>query len=91
MFLLEPPLLLWATTAIQILGLASIVLARVGEGCRGQARCQRLFIGCLALVGVTTMVTLGLHSGCWPFCGATLSMMVLGATLDFGRPRRVGV
>ena len=71
--------------AVQVLGLASAWLARLSENSRRQSSCQWLFLACLALVGGSTIVALGLGSGCWLVCGATFSLMVLAVTCDFSR------
>jgi hypothetical protein len=75
---------------IQVFGLVSATIARLGEGSGCQTLCQRVFLACLGLVGVATAVSVGLLApGAWVACGATLSLMVLMATCDFGRASRV--
>jgi hypothetical protein len=73
--------------AVQVLGLASAWLTRLSERSRRQAPCQCLFLACLALVAGSTIVALGLGSGCWLVCGTTFSLMVLAVTCDFSRSR----
>ena len=80
---LQPVSLVWILVSIQIVGLASAWLARLSEGSRGQSSCQWLFFGCLALMGLTTMISLAVGPKYWLVSGATLSVMVLGAVWDF--------
>jgi hypothetical protein len=83
----DSPALLCCVGAVQVLGLLSAALTRLAEGSRRQSVCQWLFFVCLGLVGLGTIVSLGLPSGWWVASGATLSMMVVTATWDFGRSR----
>ena len=55
------------------------------ERSRVQCLCQRVFYGCLVLVGCTTVAALLLGSGYWASCGATLAIMAVGVTFDLGR------
>lgn len=71
--------------AIEILGLLSAWATRCSEGSAWQAWFHRLFYACLLLVGFATVVAFGVGPGCWISCGATLSVMVVGATCDFSR------
>ena len=87
----EAPLVVWLLVIVQLAGLASTWLVRFSEGSRGQASCQRLFFGCLWLVGLGTMASLCLGPGCWMTSGATLSLMVVAVTCDFRRSRRAVV
>lgn len=75
--------LIWTLALIQGLGLTSAWLARLSEGSRGQASCQWLFFGCLALVGLTAMATVTLGPRYWLTSGATLGVMIVGAIWDF--------
>jgi uncharacterized membrane protein len=79
----ETSFLLWSLGFIQIAGLVSAWLARLSEGSRSQASCQCLFLALLGLVGLSTMASLALGPRYWLACGATLSVMVLGAIWDF--------
>jgi len=82
---LEPSFLVWSLGVIQILGLISAWLARLSEGSASQASCQRLFIACLALVGLTTMASIALSPTpkYWLASGVTLGVMILAAIWDF--------
>ena len=77
--------------ALQILGLASALVARLTEGSCCQATTQQIFFACLALVGMATMFLLGMRPGYWLSSGATLSLMVLAATCDFRHARRPSI
>jgi hypothetical protein len=95
---MEPPLMMdlnsatmfWPITALQVLGMASAAMARVAEGSRRQSACQNLFFACLVLIGLATIVAIGLGLGCWLSCGVVLSVMSVAATWDFGRSERAG-
>ena len=69
--------------AVQLLGLLSAWIARLCEGSSRQTAAQRLFFFSLALVGVATVVSLGLRPGDWLSSAAVLSVMVVGAVCDF--------
>ena len=84
MLSLEPTLLIYGLAIVQVIGLASACLARIGEGSIRQTSCQRLFFGCMALVGVATVLAMHVGPGACVFSGATLAVMVLTATWDFG-------
>ncbi len=75
------PLLL----AVQLLGLFSAWIARLSEGSSRQTAAQRLFFVSLALVGVATLVSLGLRPGDWLSSAIVLSVMVVGTVCDFTR------
>ena len=78
----------WIVAATQIVGLTSAWLARLAEGSRRQASCQCLFMLSLAVVGLTTGLSLCLNAGGWFLSGTTLSLMVVAATIDCGRSER---
>ncbi len=78
----------WILVTVQLAGLSSAWLARLSEGSRGQTSCQRIFLACLGLVGVATVLSLFMTAGTWMFSGATLSLMVLAAVWDFGGSTR---
>jgi len=88
---LEGPVLVLVFAGIEALGLASAWLARIGEGSPRQGSFQRLFLGCLGVVGVAGILSLELPPGYWLSCGATLALMVLAATCDFHTTRCVTV
>jgi hypothetical protein len=80
---LETSFLVWFLGLIQIAGLTSAWLARLSEGSSRQASCQRLFVGCLAVMGAMTMVFVALGLRHWLASGATLAVMMLAAIWDF--------
>lgn len=84
----ESSLFLLVLGLIQAVGLISAALARLTEGSGRQAATQRLFLGCLALVGGCTVLSLVLGPGYWLTSGATLSLMVLATTCDFNHASR---
>ncbi len=75
----------WLFGAVELLGLTSAWAARLSEGSLHQTCCQRLFLGCLTLVGGATIVSFGLGPSCWLTSGVTLAVMVLTVICDFGR------
>ncbi len=72
----------WIVVVIHVVGLFSAWFARLSEGSHRQTQCQWLFLACLALVGVATLVASSLGAGIWLLSGATLSLMVLAAVYD---------
>ena len=82
-------LVYWAAIAVQMIGLASVVAARMWPQSPAQTRCQWFFFISLAGVGLATMLALACGSGLWVSCAATLSLMSVGATLDLRRPGEV--
>lgn len=81
-------LALFVYIAILVVGLASALAARLGEGSRHQTLCQWAFLVCLGLVGVTAIVSLIGEPGSWLGAAGTFSVMVVGVTCDFSRYRR---
>jgi hypothetical protein len=75
---------LWALLG---LGLLSAAMTRAKEGSVHQGLTQRLFLVCLGLVGLATIVFLLVNCDAWLSSGTTLSLMVLAAVCDF-RPGR---
>lgn len=80
---LETSLLVWLLAVAQLAGLVSAWLARLSEGSARQACCQRLFVACVALLGLLTMVTVAMGARYWWASGGTLSAMILAAVWDF--------
>lgn len=80
------PLFEHATTAslisIQLLGLASLICARLAHRC---PYCLAIFSIAMATVVGTTAMSALLGNG-WFVSGITLSLMAVGATIDFRRP-----
>lgn len=83
------PALFWLASLLQVAGLASVVIARLTEGCRGQLCFQRVFYLCLLAVGVASMLTVEFGSRYWLSFGITLAIMAVGATLELGRSAEV--
>jgi len=79
----------WCLVAVQAAGLLSAGLARLVEGSRLQTPCQRLFLGCLGLVGVATMGASLLSPGACLISGTTLAVMALATTWDVGHVGRL--
>ncbi|MFO7901908.1 MAG: hypothetical protein R6U98_04555 [Pirellulaceae bacterium] len=79
----------WSTMVIQLLGLGSLVAARVCRTSWGRAMCQQFFVMMLAALGLITVLAVGADSDSWVTSGATLSIMTVCATVDFrgDRPR----
>ena len=82
---IDAQLAFWFMVAVQVAGLASACLARASLGGNAQVSCQRVFLGCLALVSTATMLSLALSHASWLVCSTTLSLMILSAVWDFGQ------
>ena len=78
-----PNMSMWWLMGVQIVGLASAWLARIGEGSKHQISYQLLFFVCLGGVGAATIGALLCSPGSCLMTGATLPIMVLAATWDF--------
>lgn len=79
---LEGSSFVWTLAILQIAGLISAPLARLSEGSRGQVPCHGLFLGCLATIGLATMLAAHLGPRYLLFCCLTMSIMVLVAVWD---------
>lgn len=79
----------WCLTSVQVIGLTSAWLARIGEKSIHQKSCQWLFFICLALVGAATLGAVLLSPRSCLTAGVTLSLMVLAATWDFSTGRKI--
>ena len=77
-------LVFWIVVTTQVVGGLSVVIARLSERTWGTAVFQRTFFVCLLAIGLATMVALSCQAGIWISGAMTLSMMSVGATLDFG-------
>lgn len=75
--------------ATLVLCFVSACAARLSVGSRCQRLFQSLFTGCLLLVGVLTATSVTISPNLWVLPAATFALMVLMATCDFGRSRRV--
>jgi hypothetical protein len=82
--LLADPVFLWSALAVQMLGIVSMVLARMPHTSSVHSVCRMLFLACLVLVGIGTVWAMGAHSNCWAWFGTVFSVMAVGATADFG-------
>ena len=74
-----------AAGAIQLVGLLSLLIARITEGTTARSWAQLFFVFCLAMIGVITMCAIATGNGCWASCATTLSVMCVGVTLDLRR------
>lgn len=72
----------WLLALVQVLGLASCLVTRLVEATRVASPFRRIFAASLIAVCLATMGAMYCNSICWVSCGATLSIMSLGATID---------
>jgi hypothetical protein len=77
-------------TAIQVLGILALALARLGQRSTVPGRFQLLFLLCLLLVGLSAVVAAGCDNTYWIASGVTLAVMVVGGTLDCGGRHSAG-
>ena len=80
---LDSPAALWLLVAAQILGILAAFAARFSEGSPRQAISQGMFFAVMLLMGVATLVAMGVGPGCWVGCATTLAVMMLTVTCDF--------
>jgi len=85
---LQSPLVIVCFGLVQLLGLLSAAAVRWSEGSSLEAVCRRVFLACLGLVGLSPLVAAEAGGGCWIGAGATLALMAVAATCDFGRSLR---
>ncbi len=88
---LAPESVAWCLAVLQVLGLASAWLARVGERSDSHRWYQRVFFGFLLLISVATLGALQIGPGAGIGSAATLAVMVLAATWDFSSHREPAV
>jgi hypothetical protein len=77
----------WCLAVLVLAGLASAWFARLSEGSAVQTLFQRIFLGCLALVGGAAILSALVGQGSALASGAALSVMAVAATFDAGGPR----
>ena len=75
-------LLFWITLSLHVVGLGSVLCARLAERTRARGAFQLLFVSCFFVVGLFTLIAIAHDSAYWVSCGPTLSLMVVGATID---------
>jgi len=81
------PDVVWVLALIQVLGLVCTWAARACEGSAGQSTCQVLYFLLLAMVGTTAVLAMQISTGLWLASGATLGLMIVGATCTSRRSR----
>ena len=82
----ELPTDVWVVAGILATGLVSTWLARLNEGSSWQGPYYGFFLLCLVVVAGLTVAALSMGPGHWIASGATLSVMAVAATCDFGTP-----
>jgi hypothetical protein len=87
--LADPVVFFWAVLALQVIGLSSMLLARMPHASWLHTCCRHIFIVCLVVGGVATIYAMGSKSDCWAWCGTMFSIMAVGGTADLGRASRV--
>ena len=71
--------------SVQLLGALGLIASRLGEKWGRFGACQLLFFGTMLVVACATITSLLCDNGSWAVSGTTLSVMVIGGTLDCGR------
>jgi hypothetical protein len=84
---LVDPLVFWAATVVQVLGLASVLFARLPRATKSHDYGRGIYLGCLVVLGLATMLAIGSGSGYWAWCGTTFSVMCVGGTFDMNSLR----
>jgi|SRR5262245_620016 len=82
----DPALLFWSLALVHVMGLASMLMARLPQSHRVHALCHRGFIACLIVVAAATMFTIIAQSNWWVWSGTIFSIMAVGATAEWGQP-----
>ena len=79
---MEPPFFGWLVVFVQCLGMFSAFIARANPFRSAQELCHGIFFLALFLVGMASVVSLGLGGNHWLFSGATLAAMSVAATVE---------
>ena len=83
--LLADPVFCWCVFAIQVVGLVSMLLARMPAYSALHCFCRTCFFGCLVAAGLATIgMAVDCHTSCWAWCATIFSMMAVGAAADLG-------
>jgi hypothetical protein len=85
---LDQPAVLCLFGVIQVLGLISAFATRISRRSSRRSASQWVFLVCLGLVATAAVLTVGKPPGCWLTSGTTISLMVVTAVGEFGRPVR---
>lgn len=83
----DPAAFFWSVLLLQVVGVASMLLARRPQPTLLHHFCRRLFIASLIVVGLATVYSMGTHSDHWAWCGTVFSIMAVGGTMDLGGAR----
>jgi hypothetical protein len=76
----------WLIVAVQLVGFASVAMARLGEQAWFGGVLRHAFFGCLLAVGGATAWAVYLQDASWVFGATTLGLMSVGATFECGSP-----
>ena len=71
--------------SIHVLGLLSAWLVRMYAGHRLEGLVCLTFLGCMPLIAGATVVGQHVCLTLWPLSACTLAVMIVTATVDFGR------
>lgn len=87
--LADPIVSFWSVLALQVVGLASMLLARMPHATLLHNCCRPLFIACLIVVGLATIYAMGSQTSSWAWYGTTFSLLAVGGTMDLGSAQRI--
>lgn len=88
--LADPVFFFWSVLALQIVGLGSMMLARMPQQASAlHTCCRRVFLLCLVFVGMATIYAMGSRGDSWAWCGTMFSIMAVGGTADLGSATRM--
>ena len=73
---------------VQLLGALGLIASRLGEKWGRLGACQLVFFAAMMTGASATVVSLWCDNSSWAVSGTTLSLMVVGGTLDCGRWER---
>ncbi len=89
---LTDPWLFWLIVIVQCVGVGAIPVARVGHRVQAYLLCQCIYLASLLVVCAVLVLSFSMGSHGWVWCGITVSIMIVGATLDTGSRRtEVGI
>jgi hypothetical protein len=74
----------WSTIAIELISVATIVAMQLFPHGRKRNACEQIFFGLMMAMGLVTVLAVSSASDAWMTSGATLAVMTVCATFDFG-------
>jgi hypothetical protein len=85
----DPVVFFVVVLVLQVIGVASMLLARMPHTTSLHTCSWNVFLFCLLLVGCATIYAMGSQSDSWAWYGTTFSLMAVGGSADLGSASRM--